>query len=257
MKRRILTSLFIISAVIPPLVFGGVLLDLLMVVVALMAMYEILKIRTNKIDLSLYLATLFYILLMIFFDENYSMVYTMLLLIIICFISIISPKYQFDDVSLIFIMSLIVATAVETIIHIYTISGFIMIYIVILNYATDAGAYFIGYCFGKHKLNVRISPNKTIEGSIGGFLISVLFSIGLCYFVPEIQMNLSLAMIVALTIGIPIISQIGDLTFSLIKRHYNVKDFGSIFPGHGGMLDRVDSLLFSLIYFMIIWMILL
>jgi phosphatidate cytidylyltransferase len=106
---------------------------------------------------------------------------------------------------------------------------------------TDTGAYYTGRSIGKHKLAPRVSPGKTIEGSIGGFVAAALTG-PLCKltFFPEIPMVD--AILLGATIGVT--GQIGDLAESLLKRGAGVKDSGTIFPGHGGMLDRLDSILF-------------
>jgi phosphatidate cytidylyltransferase len=106
---------------------------------------------------------------------------------------------------------------------------------------TDTGAYYTGRSIGKHKLAPRVSPGKTIEGSIGGFVAAALTG-PLCkqFFFPEIP--LLDAVLLGASIGV--IGQIGDLAESLLKRGAGVKDSGAILPGHGGMLDRVDSILF-------------
>lgn len=109
-------------------------------------------------------------------------------------------------------------------------------------FATDSCAYFIGKRFGKHKLIVAVSPNKTVEGAIGGVLGS-LFSMIVFKFIIMPEMS----WLLALSLGLlgSIASQVGDLTASKIKRHCKVKDFGTIIPGHGGVLDRFDSILFT------------
>ena len=121
------------------------------------------------------------------------------------------------------------------------------LYIAIACYGTDAFAYFTGVKFGKHKMIPRISPNKTWEGAIGGYVaglvLSLIFGLSLLNFEA-----LPSHLIIFLSITLPIIAQLGDLSFSAIKRHYKLKDFGTIFPGHGGVLDRIDSLLFCIIY---------
>lgn len=112
----------------------------------------------------------------------------------------------------------------------------------------DAGGYFAGVFFGKHKLCPTISPKKTVEGFIGGIvfciagaaLLGVLFNF---VFYKDVKINyLSLLLYGVLD---SFISVLGDLSFSLIKRSCHIKDYGSIFPGHGGMLDRCDSVIFS------------
>lgn len=127
----------------------------------------------------------------------------------------------------------------------------ILIWLVVLTaFGTDIMAYFSGFLFGKHKLCPKISPKKTIEGSIGGTLGSVILS-GLFgyFFAPEVLVH-------CLIIGVlgGIVSQFGDLTASIFKRKMEIKDYGNLIPGHGGILDRFDSVLFTgpLVYYYIV-----
>lgn len=122
--------------------------------------------------------------------------------------------------------------------------------IVITAFGTDIMAYFSGYLLGKHKLCPKISPKKTIEGSIGGILGSVILS-GLFgyFFMPEVLIH---CMIIGVLGGI--VSQFGDLTASVFKRKMGIKDYGNLIPGHGGILDRFDSVLFTgpMVYYYIV-----
>jgi len=107
---------------------------------------------------------------------------------------------------------------------------------------TDTGAYYAGRAIGRHKLAPRISPGKTIEGAIGGFVMGAVAGyLSKLIFFPEIPTAHSL--VLGAIIGI--VGQIGDLAESLLKRGSDVKDSGRLLPGHGGMLDRIDSILFS------------
>lgn len=110
---------------------------------------------------------------------------------------------------------------------------------------TDIFAYFCGRAFGKHKLVPDVSPKKTVEGSIGGtvfcILVMVIFGFVVEKLVPEISANLLIFAVAGVLIAV--VSQIGDLSMSVIKRKYGVKDYGFIFPGHGGVLDRFDSVI--------------
>lgn len=122
--------------------------------------------------------------------------------------------------------------------------------IVITAFGTDVMAYFSGYLLGKHKLCPKISPKKTIEGSIGGILGSVILSGIFGYFVmPDLLVH-------CLIIGVlgGIVSQFGDLTASIFKRKMGIKDYGNLIPGHGGILDRFDSVLFTgpMVYYYIV-----
>lgn len=117
-------------------------------------------------------------------------------------------------------------------------------YIFIAAWGNDACAYFVGINFGKHKIT-SISPKKSLEGCIGGIVgaivISQIFTLG---FNTLLGFNISYLTIGLIVGAVTILSQFGDLAASTIKRHAEIKDFGTLFPGHGGMLDRIDSILF-------------
>lgn len=118
----------------------------------------------------------------------------------------------------------------------------VLVWLIFLTaFGTDIMAYFTGYAIGKHKLAPKISPKKTIEGSVGGILGSVLFCGLFGFFViPQILMH---CIIIGVLGGV--ISQFGDLTASIFKRKMGIKDYGKLIPGHGGILDRFDSVLFT------------
>lgn len=126
-------------------------------------------------------------------------------------------------------------------------SKFVFLLLVTI-WAVDISAYLIGSNFGKHKLFPSISPNKTIEGSIAGWICGFL----VCIFIGQHILKMEINIIASILI--PIISQISDLIESLIKRTGKVKDSSKIIPGHGGVLDIIDSLIFTspIFYFLII-----
>jgi phosphatidate cytidylyltransferase len=118
-------------------------------------------------------------------------------------------------------------------------------YVLLLAIATlgaDTFAYFVGRAIGKHKLNPRLSPNKTIEGSIGGIICGGTLALAFGFLM---KMPLSLWQLAVISYVLSSTGQIGDLTFSSIKRYFDVKDYSQIFPGHGGVLDRFDSIIFN------------
>jgi phosphatidate cytidylyltransferase len=118
-----------------------------------------------------------------------------------------------------------------------------LMYGLLVNWAGDIGAYYIGKPFGRHKLAPRVSPNKSWEGSIASVVTSMLIAGAyLRYFIPTIPV----AHVLALTTLTNAAGQLGDLAESAMKRGADVKDSGTILPGHGGFLDRVDSTLFAL-----------
>lgn len=117
--------------------------------------------------------------------------------------------------------------------------GYIYVWLIfIISFATDTFAYFTGYLFGKHKLIPKVSPKKTVEGSVGGILGSTLCSILFAYM-------FKLAILPIAIIGSlgSIVAQFGDLFASSIKRYVGIKDYGKLIPGHGGILDRFDSVI--------------
>ena len=117
-------------------------------------------------------------------------------------------------------------------------------YIFAVSWGTDIFAYLIGKHFGKHKLS-KISPKKTIEGSIAGIVGTIGFTIIYTFIVNKLgNMEYSYIMFIIINVILSILSQIGDFVASIIKRFVDIKDYGNLLPGHGGMLDRIDSLLF-------------
>lgn len=122
----------------------------------------------------------------------------------------------------------------------------------------DSGAYFVGTACGKTKLCPEISPKKTVEGAVGGIIVTgIVFAIyGLCYQLVmdrfyDIQFTVNYIPLVIITMIAAPISMIGDLSASLLKREYGVKDYGNLLPGHGGVADRFDSVYFVLPYMML------
>ena len=156
-------------------------------------------------------------------------------------------KYCFSDVAAAFTSSLMVSVPFLFVSMTRRLGNENLDVLVILIgcWITDSCAYFSGYFFGKHKLAPQISPKKTIEGSVGGVLGVIVIMIAYTYVagnIMNISVNLVSAAIVGLTGGI--LSQFGDLCASIIKREHGIKDYGNIMPGHGGVMDRFDSLLF-------------
>ena len=129
-----------------------------------------------------------------------------------------------------------------------------IIYLLLITTITDTFALFTGRLIGNYKISPKISPNKTLEGCIGGLLMGTF--VASAFYMTVINPNYSLVVIVLITALLSIIGQIGDLVFSAIKRYYDKKDFSDLIPGHGGILDRFDSLVFVTLAFIVIMSIL-
>jgi phosphatidate cytidylyltransferase len=142
-------------------------------------------------------------------------------------------------------LAVIPAWAALALIHGSDANGHVWFLIaLVVIWAADTGAYFAGRKFGKRKLSPRISPNKTVEGFIGGMLASLAVALVAAPFAGATVAQLpKVALVVAVTVGF---SVVGDLFESLLKRHVGAKDSGDLIPGHGGILDRIDSVLAAL-----------
>ena len=155
-------------------------------------------------------------------------------------------KYSLNELAMCYMTAIYIISGFSSIQFIRDMSTENNIYLLVFigAWVTDIFAYFTGMLFGKHKLCEAISPKKTVEGSIGGILFCALAFALFVVFALDTEVTLWKCAVLAVAgIIISIVSQIGDLSMSLIKRHYGIKDFGKIFPGHGGMLDRFDSII--------------
>lgn len=122
---------------------------------------------------------------------------------------------------------------------------YLVLLAVLLTFATDAGAYFAGVLLGKHKGITKVSPNKSVEGYIGGFISGVVFAVLYGIVASKIAGDgVNLLPLALCGLFGALATEVGDLAFSFIKRQYGVKDYGHLLPGHGGMLDRFDSMMF-------------
>lgn len=132
---------------------------------------------------------------------------------------------------------------------------FLIWYILISAWGTDTFAYAVGRRIGKHKLT-KISPKKSIEGSIGGTIGAIIIALIYTAFIQK-YVNLSYIFVALMTLVLSIISQIGDISASSIKRVMEIKDYGNLIPGHGGMLDRIDSIIFvaPFAYFLLVMLV--
>ena len=159
----------------------------------------------------------------------------------------------FREVGVIYSMSLMIPSALETIISIRTLGGrhgmFYVIIAIFSSWFADTGAFFAGRRWGKHKLCPNISPKKTVEGVLGGFALNIIAMVVFGYLFHAIYYaySVEISYLTLVIIGFfgTIMSILGDLSFSLIKRSCHIKDFGEIIPGHGGILDRFDSVIFE------------
>ena len=249
MKIKTIAAIVIIAIVIPPLMFGGWLLKLLVVLIALGAAYEGSKVVTGKAD---YFATVLCfaseMAMMIVSGEKFGAVIAIWLVVL--FVNELAKgKVATDAVAYPFMITVLIGIALRCVDKIYALDvhgGLVMLYVCLACFMCDTGAYFFGVSLGKHKMIPEVSPNKTWEGSIGGYVTGLVVS--LVYGLLVLK-QLPSMLIIAGSIVLPLVAQVGDLSFSSIKRRFEIKDFSNLIPGHGGILDRIDSLVFCLMVF--------
>jgi len=249
MKQKIITGLLLFAILFPALYVGGWPLRAVVIGFLTISAYEVVIATGTKLPVWLVVPILAMVFVLGAIDEAYLLPTIMTVIISLFIILVLLEELTLNDMTYLFIMVLMMAFTLRSVAAIQDYGTRLVVYIASITYATDTCAYFAGHAFGKHKLNPRISPKKTVEGSIGGwvggFLIGMLFGY---VFIRNIPFDL----ILLSSFVLPVIGQFGDLAFSAVKRHYGIKDFGSIFPAHGGVLDRIDSLIFNLMTFFVL-----
>ena len=249
MKKRVISGFFIVLILAIAIFFGKTIFNILIGLCSLFGMYEFINVRKDnkvkKLDAITFISYLS--LLLITFNGvfyNLDMISLFIISLLLLTIPIViynkSEKYNINDALYLYGAVCMLGIACNSLIMFREESISMCIYIFIISFMTDTYAYIGGMLIGKHKLTT-ISPKKTIEGSIVGTVMATV--IGTCFYDILIG-NYSLALIVIVSLALSIISQFGDLFFSSIKRYYDKKDYSNLIPGHGGILDRIDSVIF-------------
>jgi len=262
MKKRVLSILFMLIIFIPLLITGGKVFAGFMLLLALAGMYELLKIKESERKIAFIMKLFAYILLIFIavnnmdkIDFHYTMDYKMVSLIIFSFIIPMvfindNDSYSISDALYLIGSTLLLGFSFNLIIIIRNYDLLYLIYLLLISTITDTFAFITGRLIGKNKLCPKISPGKTIEGMIGGTFMGVF--VASSFYHVFMNHNYSLVFLILITTALSLIGQLGDLVFSMIKRYYNKKDFSNLIPGHGGVLDRFDSLIFVVLAFILV-----
>jgi phosphatidate cytidylyltransferase len=267
MKVRVITALVLVAILVPIFYYGGLVLDFTLVLFSMGATFELYRLfnkeNPNKVVLVIemlfsggifYLVTLYYqefvVLEWLFFALIFLVVVGALLLVFYekfatkeygnMFISVLYPAIGFSAFSGLGQM--------EDSLYII---GFLFLTVIM----TDTFAYIFGVRFGKHRLAVKISPKKSVEGSVFGTLFAIAITLGYVLitgleFIDNIEMTILSSIVLIFVISV--FGQIGDLVASKMKRDYGVKDYSKLFPGHGGLMDRFDSAIFAAMVLMLL-----
>ncbi len=254
MRIKILTALLMIAVAFPPVYFGGIWVRILMAVIAAIAAYEIASLQTGKPDWPMTVLNFAVMMAGLFLDSSYIAALSASWLVILFVIELFFDKNA-DFCAYTYVLTTVCFMALHSVGKIYSFqAGFrIMMFVLIACFVCDTMAYFCGVFLGKHKMIPHVSPNKTWEGAVGGYLfaavLSIIYGLLACKELP-------VSLVICAGLILPAVAEIGDLSFSSVKRRYEIKDFGNLFPGHGGALDRVDSIIFCLMVFsgiLMIW----
>lgn len=253
MKQRVITAVIALIIFLPLLYLGGLPFDILVTLMGIVAMSEFL-IMKKKLLVSFEAIVSFLLMLSILLPVFWSGFWTqdtlggsfyLLALVMLVYTVISKNRFSFDDAGVLLLGGLYAGLGFRFMMLARAESLWMMLYALLIVWVTDSGAYLIGRKIGKNKLAPHISPNKTWEGSIGGSLSAVVIVGAYLYFV-QAAFPYSFSTMLLWTLVFSVGGQLGDLIESAFKRHYGVKDSGKILPGHGGILDRFDSLLFVL-----------
>lgn len=288
MKQRILTAIVAILVLVVILFFKGILLRPATILVGLMGLYEFYGAFKNKYKImyvpAFLISLLNYYLLIVndiynsSSEKNLCFIFiSLILFLIIVFMKAVFNYDKYDTNSLmVTILGYLYTTVLFSFIYMLATLGtfgkeslFYLLLLFAISWGTDIGGYTIGCLLGKHKLCEKLSPKKTYEGSIGGIIFSLIFAfvliiiyntqVGLFDGIEFFSVYEPVNMIIT-AVGIIVLSlfaQIGDFIASSFKRFVNIKDYSNIMPGHGGIIDRFDSVLFvaPVLYLLIVFFI--
>lgn len=261
MKTRIISAIVALGIFIPIFIMGGTVFNIAVYIVAMLGLKEYLDVREKRKSFPDFIKLIAYLWLSIIFyelkvdNEMIMMIdfrYLISLFLVLMFPIVLyhdNKKYNINDACYL-IAGILFLTISLSLGILYRDKGLdLIVYLFLITIFTDTFALLTGRLIGKHKLLEVISPNKTWEGFFGGSLIATF--ICSTYFFTIVNPDSSIYIVVLMTLFLTIIGQLGDLFFSAIKRYYGVKDFSNLMPGHGGILDRLDSIIFVMLTYSI------
>ncbi|MBR2045067.1 MAG: phosphatidate cytidylyltransferase [Agathobacter sp.] len=259
-KTRLLSGIVLVILALIVIISGGYVTLFSLLGISLIGMHELYRVfqleKTPLAMVSYLMAVLFYCIHLLPTAID-PMMLVMLFLIMLMFVYVFTyPKYEAKDVMAIFFGMFYVAVMLSYVYQIRVLENgvYLAFLIFICSWGCDTSAYCVGVLIGKHKMAPVLSPKKSIEGAVGGVVGTALLTVIYCS-VFKAQMGLDTRGIVVLAVIAAIaglISMIGDLTASAIKRNYDIKDYGTLIPGHGGIMDRFDSMMITapIIYYL-------
>lgn len=253
MKTRVITAIVALAIFLPILYAGGIWIQVAASILAVIAAAEVVLMRkTLLVDFGAILTMVGALVMTLpanLWDNiqtpvvlhRSSLLYIFVILMLLHTV-IAKNKFSFEDAGVFTLTMMYVGMGFGMMVAARNTGLDTLMFAFLIVWLTDSGAYMIGRKIGKHKLT-KISPNKTWEGSIGGTVVAVIAATVYTYFFPQ---TYSWPVMIIISIVLSVAGQFGDLIESGLKRFYKVKDSGNVLPGHGGILDRFDSMLIVL-----------
>ncbi len=260
---RLISGIVLVILAIVLIISGGNVLlfsTLLISLIGMFELYRVLQIQKTPLAIASYLMTvLFYCNLGVGWISD-AFVIVMGLLIALMFIYVLAyPKYEARHLMAAFFGMFYVGVMLSYVYQIRNLDAglYLAFLIFICSWGCDTCAYCVGMLIGKHKMSPKLSPKKSVEGAVGGVLGTALLTVIYSLIFKE-QMALDTQGIIVLAVisaVAALISMIGDLCASAIKRNYDIKDYGKLIPGHGGIMDRFDSMMITapIIYYLAVF----
>ncbi|MFQ9514981.1 MAG: phosphatidate cytidylyltransferase [Eubacterium sp.] len=249
---RLISGIVLVALMIGTIIPGGNILfaaNLLISLAGVYELYKVLEIEKNTLGITGYVALIIYYALLYMGKTEYMMIFMVVFLIVLLAQYVFMfPKYKTEEISNA-IMCMLYAGVMLS--YLYSVregnNGAYTVWLIFLcSWGSDTCAYVAGVALGKHKMAPVLSPKKSIEGAVGGVIgAAALGAIYAAVFTDKIQMSINplIAFAVICAVG-ALISMVGDLAASAIKRNHNIKDYGKLIPGHGGIMDRFDSVIY-------------
>ena len=260
MKKRIISAIVMLAIVIPIVWYGGSIFRLGVGIVSILALKEMLDLKKSHHQLPILvelIAVISLLLIVLAEYDGYSILfgitYRGLAILLLSLLGLLifydEKKYTATDALFLIGSVLLLGVSFNAMILARMTDLYLFIYLILIFIFTDTFAMLSGMLFGRHKLIPKVSPKKTVEGSVLGSIIgTIVASLFYHFFVSDITV-----LVVIVTLILSIIGQIGDLIFSKIKRENDIKDFSNLIPGHGGILDRLDSTIAIMLAFLIFY----
>ena len=252
LQKRVIFGGIALLFFIPTVMVGGVFFQIVIGLIAMLGVHELLQmkgLRTTTLEGILAMLAAFVLTIPLdnylkFLPVDGNVVAYSLVVFILLGSTVLGKHYSFEDAAYPIAASFYVGIGFNALLD-ARIAGFDKVLLALfIVWATDSGAYLVGRRYGVHRLAPHVSPNKTVEGSLGGIVSAVLVTFIFMLFDKNVAAPHHLPIMLLFAVFFSIAGQFGDLVESAIKRHFGVKDSGKFIPGHGGVLDRFDSMLF-------------